>query len=126
MSDDNYIDLDVLMVLIRLRRKGLLKSIRPDATKRDLSEDAAHISRELARAIGGRYIPKTDKRPEVLAARNEAIYVMWNGRNRDELMKHFGISRSLFYLILREERKQRSQVAQVEAEGRRHGQRRKE
>lgn len=50
----------------------------------------------LARRIGGRYIALVDDREQ----RDALVVQTWNGRNRDDVMRRFGISRSLFYKIL--------------------------
>lgn len=82
-----------------------------DALRHSLAEqgqDAPHISAEqlralsasmarlLARRIGGRYVAFVEDR----ARRNAAVLSAWNGRNREEVMKRFGISRRLFYSII--------------------------
>jgi Mor family transcriptional regulator len=50
----------------------------------------------VAPRIGGRYVPKGDAR----AARDAAVWKAWNGRNREDVMRQFRISRALLYSIL--------------------------
>jgi Mor family transcriptional regulator len=101
---------DVLCILMRFHRQQGLQSLRFDATQEDLKADAARLSVELGAAIGGRYVPKRDLRAETLAARNQAIYAMWNGTNRIEVMRHFGISRRLFYMVIAQETRRRHKL----------------
>lgn len=54
------------------------------------------MARMLARRIGGRYVTYVDAR----AQRDADVLAAFNGRNRDEVMREFGISRALFYNIL--------------------------
>lgn len=94
---------DVLCILMRFHRQQGLQSLRFDATADDLKADACRLSAELGAAIGGRYVPKMrDERAEALEARNQAIFAAWNGRNRDELIRQFKISRRAFYRVIAE------------------------
>jgi len=103
---------DVLCILLRFHRQQGLQSLRFDATADDLKADAARLSVELGAAIGGRYVPKTrDERAEALEARNQAIVAAWNGRNREQIMRQFGISRRMFYLVISREQKRRQRLA---------------
>lgn len=62
-----------------------------------LSTISAAITRGLRRRMGGqeRYIPAEDKR-----ARDEQIRAEFNGRNRDEVMRKHGLSKSRLYEIV--------------------------
>ena len=66
-----------------------------------LAQFAALMARRLAPLIGGRYIPKRDDR----AARDVAVWAAFNGRNREEVMHNFKISRRLLYSILSRKRR---------------------
>lgn len=83
-----------------------------DALRHSLAEqgqDAPHISAEqlralstsmarlLVRRIGGRYVAFVEDR----ARRDAAVLEAYNGRNREEVLARFGISRRLFYNITR-------------------------
>lgn len=97
---------DVFCVLLRFHRQQGLKSLRFDVTAEDLKADAHRLSVELGAAIGGRYVAKTLD-AESRAARNAAVYAMWNGKNRSEVMRHFNISRRLFYSVVASESRRR-------------------
>lgn len=66
---------------------------------------AEHSARDMARALFGglqrlrggmeHYIPAEDRE-----GRDAAIRVEFNGRNRDDVCRKFGISKSQFYKIL--------------------------
>lgn len=58
---------------------------------------ASAIARGLQRRLGGReiYIPAEDKHD-----RDEQIRKEFNGRNRDEIMKKFAISKTRLYEIV--------------------------
>lgn len=89
---------DIAHVLIECRRNGLDDGIfRPGVNQAALTELAAAMARRLAPLIGGRYIPKRDMRAE----RDDAVRKAFSGRNHTDLMREFGISRSLVYSILR-------------------------
>ena len=68
----------------------------PDITPEQLRALSSTMARLLARRIGGRYVAFVEDR----ARRNAAVLSAWNGRNREEVMKRFGISRRLFYSII--------------------------
>lgn len=97
---------DVFCVLMRLRRQSNLPAITPDLSEAELRAYAAKLANALGAAIGGRYVLKTLD-AEQRAARNQAIYSMWNGSNRNEVMRHFGISRRLFYMVISQEARRR-------------------
>ena len=54
------------------------------------------MARLLARRIGGRYVAFVEDR----ARRDAAVLEAYNGRNREEVLARFGISRRLFYNII--------------------------
>ncbi|WP_042886363.1 Mor transcription activator family protein [Cupriavidus necator] len=55
------------------------------------------LERGLRRLLGGQevYIPAPDRRE-----RDEAIRAAFNGRNRDEVCRQFGISKTTFYEVI--------------------------
>lgn len=73
--------------------------VREDVGLGDLLADtvATAITNGLRRRMGGqeRYIPAEDKR-----ARNEQIRAEFNGRNRDEILKKYNISKPRLYQIV--------------------------
>lgn len=91
---------DVFNLLLRFHRQQGLKSLRCDVTAEELKADAARLSVELGAAIGGRYLPKQSVTEQQRRERDRAVYAAFNGRNRAEVMRQFGISRALFYNIL--------------------------
>ena len=62
---------------------------------------AGAVLEELQAEFGGdyAYIPAHDKE-----ARNDAIRREFNGRNREELCERYGVSRTVFYRIVAEEK----------------------
>jgi Mor family transcriptional regulator len=58
---------------------------------------AAALTRGLRRRLGGQeiYIPAEDK-----STRDESIRAEFNGRNRDQIMHKYGISKSRLYEIV--------------------------
>jgi Mor family transcriptional regulator len=99
---------DVFCILMRFRRQyGTLPPMSPDISEADLKAYAAQFAAALGEAIGGRYIPKRDLNARARAARFAAIYEMWNGKNRDEVMRHFGITRRFFYTVISSEQRRR-------------------
>lgn len=68
----------------------------PDLTPQQLRDLATTMARLLARRIGGRYVAFVEDR----AQRDAAVLAAYNGRNRVDVMRRFGISRALFYNIL--------------------------
>lgn len=62
---------------------------------------AAGLAPLLARRIGGRYVPKVFRAGSVERdLRDAAVLKKFNGRNREEVLREFRISRRLFYSIL--------------------------
>ena len=68
----------------------------PSINAEQLRSLSTTMARLLARRIGGRYVAFVEDR----ARRNATILSAWNKRNREEVMKRFGISRRLFYSII--------------------------
>lgn len=94
---------DLFCILLRFHREQGLRSLRSDVTRDELAADSERMALELGSAIGGRYVRKMrDERAEALEARNCAIFAAWNGRNRDELIRQFKISRRAFYRVIAE------------------------
>jgi Mor family transcriptional regulator len=99
---------DVLCILMQFHRQHGLQSLRFDATPEELKADSAEISRALSPLIGGRYVPTRDVRAET----NAAIVAMFDGKNRDAVMRHFKISRRTFYRVIAEDLKTRQRQGQ--------------
>jgi len=91
---------DLFAILLRFHRQQGLHSLRRDVTKEELEQDCQRLSVELGAAIGGRYVPKHTATDRQRRERDQAVYAAFNGRNRPEVMRQFGISRALFYNIL--------------------------
>ena len=91
---------DLMLILMRFHRQQGLRSLRFDATADELKADAERLSAELSSAIGGRYLPKAFVTERQRQERDRAVYAAFNGRNRPEVMRQFGISRALFYNII--------------------------
>lgn len=87
---------DVHCILVECHRDRGLAVFRDEVSGETIAALADVVARRLAPRIGGRYVPKRDER----AARDEAVWKAWNGRNREEVMRQFGISRRLLYSIL--------------------------
>lgn len=88
------IEADVLAALrASLREQG---ECAPRVTPEQQRNLASAMARMLARRIGGRYVAFVEDR----ARRDAAVLQAFNGRNRLEVMRQFGISRALFYNIL--------------------------
>lgn len=88
---------DVACILLECHRdRGLQGLFSPDTTQAEMHQLAEVVARRLAPRIGGRYVPKRDVR----VARNQAIWQQFNGRNHQELMREFDVSRRLLYSIL--------------------------
>lgn len=87
---------DVLCILVECHRDRRLAVFRDGLGGDAIAALADVVARRLAPRIGGRYVPKRDGR----AARDAAVMKAWNGRNREEVMRQFGISRRLLYSIL--------------------------
>lgn len=88
---------DVTCILIECHRdNGMHGIFHPLATSEQVERLAEMMALRLAPMIGGRYIPKRDER----AARDQAVWQRFNGRNHAEVMREFSISRRLLYSIL--------------------------
>lgn len=88
---------DVGCILLECHRDRLGDGVfRADVTHIDLHNLATIVARRLAPLIGGRYVPKRDHR----AMRDAAVWTAFTGRNRDDVMRKFKISRELFYSIM--------------------------
>ena len=68
----------------------------PDITPEQLRALSTSMARLLARRIGGRYVAFVEDR----ARRDAAVLEAYNGRNREEVLARFSISRRLFYNII--------------------------
>lgn len=79
-------------------RQGLAEQgpSAPDISQQQLQALSSTMARLLARRIGGRYVAVA----EVRANRDAAVLAAFNGRNREDVMRRFGISRRLFYAII--------------------------
>lgn len=87
-------------ILVQFHRDRVQPALR-EATRQDIEALAQVLADRLAPRIGGRYVPKRDAR----AKRDAAVVAAFNGRNRDEVMRKFDISRRLLYSILARRRK---------------------
>lgn len=87
---------DVHCILKECHRDRGLSVFRDGVDGEAIAALAEVVARRLAPRIGGRYMPKRDAR----AARDAAVWKAWNGRNREDVMRQFGISRALLYSIL--------------------------
>lgn len=88
---------DMTCILIECHRdSGMHGIFHPLATSEQVERLAEMMALRLAPMIGGRYIPKRDER----AARDQAVWKRFNGRNHAEVMREFSISRRLLYSIL--------------------------
>lgn len=92
-DDDRGVSLRYLITAVIRDRAGF--------HERYASLLAADIVAGLSELRGGEeiYVPRSGGRMS-LEARDEAVRAAFNGRNRDEVCREFGISRSLFYLII--------------------------
>lgn len=113
-NDEASLDDEVFAILLRFHREQGLKCLRIDLHTDDLKADAQRLSVELGAAIGGRYVPKRTMQAEARALRDAEIVAMWNGRNRAEVMKRFGISRRLFYTVISADLKRKSKAPAYE------------
>lgn len=93
---------DVLCILVECHRDRHLAVFRDGLNGDAIAALADVVARRLAPRIGGRYVPKGQYRSgwDERAARDAAVWTAWNGRNREEVMRRFGISRALLYSIL--------------------------
>ena len=87
---------DVRCILLECHRDRGLQALRHDAPIEDIDALADAVARRLAPRIGGRYVPKRDAR----AQRDAAVWKAWNGRNRQQVLDEFKISKRLFYSII--------------------------
>lgn len=98
---------DVHCILKECHRDRGLSVFRDGVDGEAIAALAEVVARRLAPRIGGRYVQKGPYRAgwEERAARDAAVWKAWNGRNREEVMRQFGISRRLLYSILARRRK---------------------
>lgn len=93
---DDALRHDLVCVLVECHRDrgspGLSSALEPAK----LNALAGEMARRLAPRIGGRYVPKRDAR----AIRDAAVVAAFTGRNHQEVMARFRISRRLMYSIL--------------------------
>lgn len=92
---------DVLCVIKECHRDRGLAVFRDDLDDAAIAALADVVTRRLAPRIRGRYIPRWDDREK----RDAEVVAAFNGRNREEVMRKFGISRRLLYSILARKRK---------------------
>lgn len=92
---------DVLCILIECHRDQALSIFRADAPREAIQTLATTVARRLGPRIGGRYVPKRDDR----AVRDAAVWQAFNGRNHQDVIRQFGISRRLLYNILSRRRR---------------------
>lgn len=100
-SDGASLRHDVYCILVECTRDRSLQVFRDDLPRETVGALAALVARRLAPRIGGRYVPKRDARAE----RDAAVWKAFTGRNHQDVMKHFGISRRLLYSILARRRR---------------------
>ncbi len=87
---------DVRCILAECHRDRALEALRHDAPSEAIDALADAVARRLAPRIGGRYVPKRDARTQ----RDAAVWKAWNGRNRQQVLDEFNISKRLFYSII--------------------------
>lgn len=92
---------DVYCILVECTRDRGLQVFRDDLQRENVDALAALVARRLAPRIGGRYVPKRDGRAE----RDAAVWKAFTGRNHQEVMRQFAISRRLLYSILARRRR---------------------
>lgn len=90
-------------VMVECHRAGLTP-LANDVSRQVLREFAEVIADKLRHRIGGRYVPKTADREERIV-RNAAVCKAFTGRNHQQVMRQFSITRRLLYSILAEGRK---------------------
>lgn len=94
---DEALRLDVVTALRECPCEVRALVFRVGLAEPQLTAFAEALAARLRVALGGRYLGKHwDDR----AARDTAVRAMFNGSNRDDVMRHFKISKSLFYAIL--------------------------
>jgi hypothetical protein len=114
LDDAELLRNDVFGILMQFRSGYGAPAISPDLSDDELRAYADRFASALHQVIGGHYIQKPNSSPAARAARYAAIYEMWNGKNRDQVMRHFGISRRWFYSVIAHETKRRQRVAVIE------------
>lgn len=93
---------DVMCVLLECHRdRGAASVFAQGLDGAVLEQFAAIVARRLGPRIGGRYVTKRDER----AARDEAVWKAFTGRNHMDVIREFGISRRLLYSILARRRR---------------------
>jgi len=100
LEEDN-LHHEMRCLLVQFHRDRAQPALRTEATRQDIEALAQVLAERLAPRIGGRYIPKRDAR----ARRDAAVWKAWNGRNREEVMREFNISRRLLYNIISRQRR---------------------
>lgn len=99
---------DVMCVLLECHRdRGAASVFAQGLDGAALEQFAAVVARRLGPRIGGRYVTKGVYRDgwAERAARDEAVWKAFTGRNHLEVMREFGISRRLLYSILSRRRR---------------------
>lgn len=101
LEEDN-LHHEMRCLLVQFHRDRVQPALRTEATRQDIEALAQVLAERLAPRIGGRYVQKGRYRSgwEDRAARDAAVWEAWNGRNREEVMRRFGISKALLYSIL--------------------------
>lgn len=92
MSAEREVDAAVAFryELTRLIRESLR------VTEADATTLAERLERSLWSNLGGRYVPQREMR----ALRDAAVRRAFNGRNKADVIREFGISQALFYQIV--------------------------
>ena len=92
---------DVHCILVECHRDRGATALRPDATAEAIAALSEMVARRLGPRIGGSYFPKGSyKGWRERAERDAAIWAEFNGRNHQDVMRKFTISRRLLYSIL--------------------------
>lgn len=106
-SEDDDLHHEMRCILVQFHRDRAQPALSTNATRQDIEALAQVIADRLAPRIGGRYVPKGRYRDgwQQRAQRDAAVWSAFNGRNRDEVMRQFGISRRLLYSILSRRRR---------------------
>lgn len=92
---------DVYCILVECARDRSLQVFRDDLPREKVGALASVVARRLAPRIGGRYVPKRDSRE----VRDAAVWQAFTGRNHQDVMRQFNISRRLLYSILARRRR---------------------
>lgn len=101
-TDHDSLEFDLRCSLVDAARSPVFLGTFGHAMKEALLEVLAREAAPILLArTGGRYLPKRDDRER----RNAQIVAMFDGKNRDEVMRHFKISRRVFYRVITEYRK---------------------